>query len=192
MSKIPTFFPTPSSFRKWLKKNHAKESELIVGFYKTGSGKKSITWPQSVEQALCFGWIDGVRKSIDKESYYIRFTPRKPSSIWSAINIKKVEELISNGSMEPAGLASYQKRSEHKSRIYSYEKEPVNLSEEFEKIFKANKKAWKFFHSLAPSYRNPALNWVMSARQEATRIKRLTSLIADSEAGRNKWRDSYK
>lgn len=191
-SELPVFFKTPATFRKWLAKNHKKSPNILVGFYKVTSGKKSITWPQSVEQALCFGWIDGIRKSIDKESYYIRFTPRKPTSIWSAINIKKAEELISNGSMEPAGLASYKKKSENKSRIYTYEKAPVILAAEFEKIFKANKKAWKYFQSLAPSYRKPSLNWVMSAKQKATRIKRLTELLADSEAGYNKWKDSYK
>lgn len=188
----PTFFETSAAFRKWLKKNHKKENELLVGFYKVNSGKPSITWPQSVDEALCFGWIDGVRKSIDENSYCIRFTPRKSTSIWSNINIKKIEDLISKGLMEPAGIAIYEKRSEHTSRIYSYEKKAIKLSVEFEKAFKANKKAWTFFQSLAPSYRKPATNWVMSAKQETTRVKRLTELIADSEAGKNKWKDSYK
>ena len=188
----PTFFETSTTFRKWLQTNHKKENELLVGFYKVGSGRKSITWSQSVDEALCFGWIDGVRRSIDVNSYSIRFTPRKSTSIWSSINIKKVEELIDRGVMQPMGIAIYEKRSEHKSRIYSYEKEAVKLSREFEKVFKANKKAWIFFQSLAPSYRKPATNWVMSAKQEITRIKRLTELIADSDSGRNKWKDSYK
>lgn len=180
----PTFFATPSAFRKWLKKNHNKTKELLVGFYKVGSGKPSMTWSQSVDEALCFGWIDGLRKSIDKDSYFIRFTPRKPTSIWSAINIKKVEDLTKQGLMQPAGLASFKLRKEHRSKIYSYEKEAVKLSADFEKKFKANKKAWKFFQSLPPSYHKPALHWVMGAKQETTRVKRLDELITDSAAGR--------
>ena len=176
-------------FRKWLEKNHDKENELLVGFYKTGSGKPSMNWSQSVDEALCFGWIDAVRKSIDKESYSIRFCRRKPNSIWSAVNIKKIEELTKKGLMHPTGLASFEKRSEHKSKIYAYEKSEVKLSDEYEKKFKAHRNAWSFFQSLAPSYRKPATNWVMSAKQEATRIKRLNELIADSEAGKNRWKD---
>src|SRR5476649_488337 len=125
---LATFFPKPSDFRKWLLKNHKKETELLVGFYKVGSGKPSITWPQSVDEALCFGWIDGVRKSIDAESYSIRFTPRKHTSIWSAVNIKKMEELIEKELMQPAGLAIFQKRTENKSMIYAYENEAKKLS----------------------------------------------------------------
>ncbi len=178
----PTFFAKQSDFRKWLEKNHTKKAELYVGFYKTGSGKESITWPQSVDEALCFGWIDGVRKSIDKESYYIRFTPRKPSSIWSAINIKKIEELTRLGLMKPAGIEAFSKRAEAKSKIYSYEKEPVALSAAYEKKFKANKKAWKFFQSQPPWYRRVSIHRVMSAKQEPTRISRLETLIKDSEA----------
>src|SRR6187200_2986375 len=132
---IPTFFAKQSDFRKWLQKNHKKESELLVGFYKIGSGKSSMTWSQSVDEALCFGWIDGVRKSIDKDSYQIRFTQRKPTSIWSAINIKKIEELIKQGFMEPAGLAIFEKRKEGKSKIYSYENEEKEFTQNFEKQF---------------------------------------------------------
>jgi uncharacterized protein YdeI (YjbR/CyaY-like superfamily) len=142
----PTFFAKQSHFRKWLEKNHKKKTELLVGIYKVGSGKPSVTWSQSVDEALCFGWIDGVRKSIDESSYSIRFTPRRSGSIWSAINIKKVEELTKQGLMKPAGIASFEKRKENKSRIYSYEKEPLKLSPAFEKKFKANKKAWNFLH----------------------------------------------
>src|SRR5881394_263753 len=141
----PTFFKTQPDFRKWLAKNHDKATELLVGFYKVGSGKPSMTWPESVDQALCFGWIDGVRRRIDDHSYSIRFTPRKPTSIWSSINTKKVEELIKSGQMKPAGLMAFEKRKENKSRIYSYENEPAKLSREFEKKFRANKKAWAFF-----------------------------------------------
>lgn len=180
----PTFFATPLLFRKWLEKNYDKQTELIVGFYKVNSGKPSMNWSQSVDQALCFGWIDGIRKSIDNDSYLIRFTPRKPTSIWSAVNIKKVEELLEQGLMMPAGIASYNLRKDHKSKIYSYEIGEVKLSAEFEKTFKANKKAWTFFHSLPLSYRKPAINWVMSAKQPSTKIKRLHQLILDSESSR--------
>ena len=189
----PTFFAKQSDFRKWLQKNHDKKTELLVGFYKVDSGKPSMTWSQSVDEALCFGWIDGVRKSIDKNSYQIRFTRRKSTSIWSAINIKKIEELTKQGLMEPAGLASFEKRTEGKSKIYSYEKEKVELTQNFKKLFKANKKAWNYFQSLAPSYRKVSAHWVMSAKQETTQIKRLNQLIADSEAGTNQWKDNkYK
>ena len=189
----PIFFAKQSDFRKWLQKNHAKETELLVGFYKVGSGKPSMTLSQSVEEALCFGWIDGVRKSIDKDSYQIRFTPRKPTSIWSAVNIKKVEELKKQGLMQPAGLSSFEKRTDAKSRLYSYEKDEAAFTPNFKKQFKANKKAWQYFESLAPSYRKVSAHWVMSAKQETTRVKRLNQLIAESAAGTNQWKDNkYK
>lgn len=177
------FFATPTDFRNWLKKHHKAELELLVGFYKKDSGKPSITWPESVDEALCFGWIDGVRKSLSSEAYTIRFTPRKATSIWSAVNIKKMEVLTTNGKMTEAGIAVFEKRKEHKSAIYSYEKTPAVLSKEFEKIFKANKVAWQFFHSLAPSYQRTAIHWVVSAKQEATRQRRMETLISDSEVG---------
>ncbi len=186
----PTFFTKASDFRKWLEKNHTKETELLVGFYKVDSGKPSMNWSQSVDEALCFGWIDSIRTSIDKDTYQIRFTPRKPTSIWSAVNIKKVEELIKQGLMQPAGLASFKNRTESKSQIYAYENSEVKFSPEFEELFKANKVAWNYFQSLTPSYRKPSTNWVMSAKQEATRIKRLNELIADSELLTNKWKDN--
>lgn len=179
----PTFFADQTDFRKWLADNHQKETELLVGFYKVGSGKPSMSWPESVDQALCFGWIDGVRKSIDDQSYTIRFTPRKPGSIWSAINIKKIEGLSEKGLMQPAGMASYAKRKEHKSKIYSYEKEPEMLSEEFERQFRANEKAWDFFQKQAPWYQKTAIHLVMTAKREETRISRLETLIRDSENG---------
>ena len=149
-----------------------------------------MTWPQSVDEALCFGWIDGVRKSIDKDSYQIRFTQRKPTSIWSANNIKKMEELTKQRLMQSAGLASFEKRTESKSRIYSYEKEEAELTPDFKKQFKANKKAWDYFQSLAPSYKKVSAHWVMRAKQETTRIKRLNQLISDSAAGTNQWKDN--
>lgn len=186
----PIFFAKQSDLRKWLDKNHMKEAELLVGFYKVDSRKPSMTWSQSVDEALCFGWIDGVRQSIDKDSYQIRFTPRKPTSIWSAVNIRKVEELIKQGLMRPAGLASFENRKENMSKIYSYENAEAKFSSEFENQFKANKKAWDYFQSLAPSYRKPSMNWVMSAKQETTKLKRLNELIADSQAETNKWKDN--
>jgi len=187
---IPTFFAKQSDFRKWLQKNHKKETELLVGFYKVDSGKPSMTWSQSVDEALCFGWIDGVRKSIDKDSYQIRFTQRKPTSIWSANNIRKIESLTKQKLMQPAGLASFEKKIESKSKIYSYEKEGEELTPDFKKQFKANKKAWDYFQSLAPSYRKVSTHWVMSAKQGPTQIKRLNQLISDSAAGTNQWKDS--
>ncbi|HWB27022.1 MAG TPA: YdeI/OmpD-associated family protein [Chitinophagaceae bacterium] len=187
----PTFFTKQVDFRKWLEKNHAKADELYVGFYKVGSGKESITWPQSVEEALCFGWIDGVRKSIDEESYYIRFTPRKPGSIWSAINIKKIEELSKLGVMTPAGIDAYNKRAENKSKIYSYENAPATLHKDYEKQFKANSKAWKFFQLQPAWYKRTAVHLVMQAKQPATQQKRLEQLIKDSEAGKKIKQLSY-
>lgn len=177
----PTFFAKQSDFRKWLTKNHKKETELWVGFYKVGSGKPSIMWPQAVDEALCFGWIDGVRRSIDAESYCNRFTPRKPTSNWSSINIAKVEELTKKGLMKPAGFEAFEKRKENRSRIYAYENEPVDLSPEFEKKFKGNKKAWDFFKAQAPSYQKTMRHWIMRAKQEATQVKRLDQTIAESE-----------
>ena len=185
---IPLFFENQSEFREWLIQNHLHETELVVGFHKINTNKPSMTWSQSVDQALCFGWIDGVRRSIDKDSYSIRFTPRKATSIWSAINIKKVEDLTELGLMQPAGIASFKLRKEDKSRIYTHEIAEVHFSDEFEKIFKANKKAWDYFQALAPSYKKVSKNWVMSAKQEITQIKRLNELIADSEAFKNKWK----
>ena len=180
----PTYFATQSDFRNWLAENHDRVSELIVGFYKVGSGKPSMTWSESVDQAICFGWIDGVRQSVDHESYFIRFTPRKPKSIWSGINIKKVEVLSSKGLMTPPGLAAFNISEKSKSKIYSYEKEETMLSAGYEKLFSVNKKAWSFFQAMPKSYKKTAVHWVMSAKQEATREKRLNELITDSEAGR--------
>ena len=189
----PIFFTTQDEFREWLKANHLTETELFVGFYKVNSGKPSMTWSESVDQALCFGWIDGVKYSIDIDSYKIRFTPRKKTSIWSAVNIRKVENLIEKGLMQSAGLESFKNRTESKSKIYAFENAEVMFSPELEKLFKANKSAWEFFQSLAPTYRKPSSNWVMSAKQEATRLKRLLELIADSESGTNQWKDNkYK
>jgi len=173
----PTFFPTPADFRRWLAKHHATATELLVGFYKVGSGKASITWPASVDQALCFGWIDGLRKRIDDESYTIRFTPRKPTSTWSAVNIQRVEELSQLGLMTPAGLKAFEARKANRSGIYSYEQRTAELPPEYEKGLKANRAAWTFFQAQPASYRKAAMWWIVSAKQEATRLKRLAQLI---------------
>jgi uncharacterized protein YdeI (YjbR/CyaY-like superfamily) len=177
------FFPTPSHLRKWFEKNHLKKTELFVGFYKKDSGKPSITWTESVREALCYGWIDGIRKSIDDKSYFIRFTPRKQRSIWSAININHAEELSKLGLMHENGLAAFNKREYKRSKIYSFEQKNVAFDEEFEKQFRKNKKAWKLFQAFEPSYKKTATWWVISAKQEETRQRRLATLIKDSEEG---------
>ncbi|MBA2313495.1 MAG: YdeI/OmpD-associated family protein [Actinobacteria bacterium] len=181
----PTFFAAPPELRGWLEKHHESSQELMVGFYKKGSGIPSITWPEAVDQALCFGWIDGRSKRIDDVSYFIRFTPRRPTSIWSSINIARVKELTRLGLMEPAGLRAFAKRTKKKSEIYSYEqKDEIKLDEAFERQFRANKKAWSFFQSQAAWYQRTAMWRVMSAKKEETRLKRLGQLIESSEAGR--------
>lgn len=175
-----TFFETQDDFRKWLDEHHEKETEIIVGFYKVNSGKPSMNWSQSVDQALCFGWIDGVRRSIDEESYCIRFTPRRSKSIWSEININKVDALTKAGLMKPAGLKAFSFMTENKSKIYSYENESVFLDSDFEKQFKENEIAWDFFMKQAPSYKKAVLRWMMSAKQEKTRLSRLEKIIKES------------
>lgn len=179
----PKFFKTQEAFRKWLDQNHTTGVEILVGYYKVATGLPSITWPESVDVALAFGWIDGIRKSIDDESYTVRFTPRKPNSIWSARNIKRIEELTASGLMMPAGVKAYECRKESLSRIYSHENEPKSLSKAYEKQFRARKGAWEFFSRQAPSYIRVMTWWVMSAKQEVTRIKRLTILIDASAEG---------
>lgn len=179
----PIFFPTQAHFRAWLAQNHLKETELLVGYYKVGSGKPGMTWSQSVDEALCFGGIDGVRRSVDADRYCIRFTPRNPKSIWSAVNIAKVEILTSQRLMQPMGLAAFEKRQENKSRVYAYEQKIVSLSEEFEQLFRADEKAWTNFRAMPPSYQKTAVNWVMSAKQKETANKRLQELMTDSVLG---------
>jgi uncharacterized protein YdeI (YjbR/CyaY-like superfamily) len=180
----PRYFRSPTEFRKWLEKNHTKADELVVGFHKKASGKPSMTWPQSVDEALCFGWIDGIRRTVDEERYTIRFTPRRPGSNWSAVNLKRVPQLEALGRMADAGRAAFAKRSEAKSAIYSYENKPEDLPPDDQKRFRANEEAWKFFSEQPPGYRRTALYWVLSAKKEETRDKRLATLIADSAAGR--------
>ena len=175
-----SFFETPASFRAWLEKNHARASELWVAFYKKGSGRPSITWPESVDQALCFGWIDGIRKNIDEVSYKIRFTPRRPRSVWSAINIRRVEELQRLGLMAPAGLAAFAARLENRSGIYSYEQRKPELDPPYQAVMKKNKKAWAFWESQPPSYRKMMSWWIVSAKKEETRLQRLAKLVEES------------
>ena len=177
----PTFFATQQEFRDWLAENHSTKSELLVGFYKVGSKKPSMSWSQSVDQALCFGWIDGIRKSIDAESYSIRFTPRKSTSIWSTINIHKIEELTKAKLMQPAGLAAFKLRKEEKSNVYAYENEESELSTDVENIFIGHPIAWKYFNAQAPSYKKVIKHWIMSAKQEKTKLSRLEKVITYSE-----------
>jgi uncharacterized protein YdeI (YjbR/CyaY-like superfamily) len=177
----PVFFKTQKDFRKWFQKNHTKAAELLVGFYERTSGKPSITWPESVDEALCFGWIDGIRRNIDEDSYSIRFTPRKKVSIWSAVNTKRANELKALGLMSPAGLKTFEARDEKRSKLYAYENKNKKLSPVYEKKFKQNKKAWEYFKSQAPWYQRTSSHWVISAKQEATRLRRLETLINDCE-----------
>ena len=181
----PIFFSTPNDFRNWLTLNHETQKELLVGFYKKSSGKPSITWPESVREALCFGWIDGVRRNIDEARYSIRFTQRRPNSTWSAINIKLVEELTAAGLMHPAGVRAFERRKKDRSAIYAYEqRKTAALGPIFERRFRASPEAWKFFLAQAPWYRRTSTYWVISAKKEETRLKRLAILIDSSAAGR--------
>jgi uncharacterized protein YdeI (YjbR/CyaY-like superfamily) len=184
LSMAPMFFDSPASFRHWLEANHQSETELIVGYYKVNTKKPSMSWSQSVDEAICFGWIDGIRRSVNEDSYCIRFTPRNPKSNWSAVNIKKVEEMIRLGKMTSAGLAAFERRSNARSALYSYENHPEKLDSELEIQFQEHQKAWTFFNSQAPSYQKTRIYWVISAKQEATKQQRLAKLIGASEAGK--------
>lgn len=181
---MPIYFSGTADFRQWLEMHHQTAKEVVVGFYKVHTGKPSMTWSESVDEAICFGWIDGIRKPVDEESYTIRFTPRNPKSNWSAINIKKVEEMIRLGKMTPAGLKAYEKRSEARTAVYSYENRPEKFAEELEETFRENQQAWEFFRKQAPSYQKVMIFWVMSGKQEKTRQARLEKLIAASDAGK--------
>ncbi|MEO8624404.1 MAG: YdeI/OmpD-associated family protein [bacterium] len=179
----PRFFKTPEDFRAWLQKNHLTKTELLVGFYKRASGRQSITWPESVDEALSFGWIDGVRKSVDESSYTIRFTPRKARSIWSDINIAKVKVLIEEGRMSPAGLAAWTLRDEARSGIYSFERKAATFDAAAERQFKQNARAWSFFQAQPAGYRRVVAHYVSSAKREETRARRLAALIEYSANG---------
>lgn len=178
----PIYFQDQHEFRKWLEENHNKEPEVIVGYYKVKTMKPSMTWSQSVDQAICFGWIDGIRRSIDQDKYCIRFTPRKPNGIWSNINIKKVEELERKGLMKREGIVAFNERKKSKSGLYSFEQESISkLDDSFKSIFKTNNRAWDFYIKQAPSYQKTTTHWIMSAKQETTRIARLHKLIKACE-----------
>jgi uncharacterized protein YdeI (YjbR/CyaY-like superfamily) len=176
----PKFFSTAEKFREWLEKNHATADELLVGFHKKSSGKQSITYPEALDEALCFGWIDGVRRRLDDTSYTTRFTPRRPKSIWSLINIKHVERLKKEGRMRPAGLAAYKSLDPKRVGIYSFENAPKELAAEYEKEFRKNKTAWDYFQSYPPYLKKTVSYWVMSAKKEETRLGRLRYLIESS------------
>jgi uncharacterized protein YdeI (YjbR/CyaY-like superfamily) len=179
------FFATAEKFREWLKVHHKNTRELWVGFYKKSSGRPSITWPESVDEALCVGWIDGLRKTIDAESYKIRFTPRKTTSNWSAVNIARAKELTRLGRMRPAGLKAFELRKEARSGIYAYEnRKSAVLGKAAERLFRSRPKAWEYFQNLPGSYRQTLIWWVVSAKKEETRRQRLEKLIAQSEAGK--------
>jgi uncharacterized protein YdeI (YjbR/CyaY-like superfamily) len=181
----PRYFATPGEFRAWLAKNHAHTGELLVGFHKKGTGRPSIDWPQSVDEALCFGWIDGVRRSLGPDGYTIRFTPRRPRSTWSSINIARVKVLTKLGRMAPSGIAAYERRSADRSAIYAYEqRKQAKLLPAERREFKANVVAWKNFEAMAPSYRHRALYWITSARKPETRASRLRRVIDFSATGR--------
>ncbi|MFI5310349.1 MAG: YdeI family protein [Gemmatimonadales bacterium] len=187
----PRFFSTSAKWRSWLLRYHATRDELLVGLYKKDSGKPSITWPESVDQALCFGWIDGVRRRIDDLSYSIRFTPRRQGSIWSAVNIRRLAELTQLGLMHPAGLAAHGNRQDHRSAIYAYEqRKGAELAEEHARVFREHAAAWRFFAAQPPSYRQVATWWVINAKREETRLRRLARLIDVS--ARNRRLDAMK
>jgi uncharacterized protein YdeI (YjbR/CyaY-like superfamily) len=180
----PTFFKSQAAFRQWLEEHHGETRELWVGFYRKESGRGGITYPEALDEALCFGWIDGLRKAVSDASYTIRFTPRKPDSIWSAVNVRHVERLIESGQMQKPGLTAFKTRDLKKSQLYSYERYNCRLEAAHEKKFKANGKAWEFFRTQAAWYRRTTTWWVISAKREETRLKRLATLIEDSEKGR--------
>ena len=186
MADEPIYFESPEAFRAWLEEHHADRDELSVGFWRVATGKPSMTWSESVDQALCFGWIDGVRHKVDDERYTMRFTPRRPGSNWSAVNVRKVAELTEKGLMRPAGVAAFEARTDAKTAVYSYEEERRNAAFDSsqEKQFKADAGAWAFFSAQPPGYRRTATYWVVSAKRADTRQRRLERLIAESAAGR--------
>lgn len=181
---MPTFFPTTESFRQWLDAHAGVATELLVGFHKVGSGHPSMSWSQSVDEALCFGWIDGVRKRVDEASYTIRFTPRRPNSIWSAVNIAKVAQLQAEGRMKPAGAQAFARRTEARSMVYSHEQaQAAALSSAELSAFERNTAAWRFFETSPPGYKKVLLHWITSAKKPETRAARLTKLIEASAVG---------
>ena len=180
----PVFFATAAKLHSWLTKHHATRTELYIGFYKKNSGKRGITYAEAVDEALCFGWIDGVLYRIDDVSHMQRWTPRKPNSYWSNVNIAKAKALQAVGRMTPAGLAAFERRDEKRTAKYSFEAAEAKLDAAALKKFRANRKAWEYFSARPPGYRRTATFWVMSARQQSTRDRRLDALIAASDEGR--------
>jgi uncharacterized protein YdeI (YjbR/CyaY-like superfamily) len=181
----PRFFQKASAFRAWLEANASTATELLVGYQKVGTGRPSMSWPQSVEEALCFGWIDGVRRRIDEHTYCIRFTPRKATSIWSAVNIAKVEQLRAQGRMTPAGERAFANRTESKSVVYAYEQQATaQLSAEELRFFKRHKQGWRFFEGTPPGYRKVILHWVTTAKRAETRASRFARLVEACVAGK--------
>jgi uncharacterized protein YdeI (YjbR/CyaY-like superfamily) len=178
----PTYFATPARLRAWFKKHHASAAELLLGYWKVGSGQPSVTWPESVDEALCVGWIDGVRRRIDDARYTIRFTPRRPGSVWSQVNVKRIAVLTTEGRLQPAGRAVFDARGAAHEHGYTYTQRAQALPEALAAIFRAETDAWAFFEQQPPGYKRVAIHWVASAKQEATQLKRLTTLIADSAA----------
>ena len=176
----PIFFTTPRSLRTWLEEHAATTQEVWVGYSKKATAAQRITWSESVDQALCFGWIDGLHKRIDDRSYRIRFTPRKPGSLWSVVNIKRAQERAEQGLLPPAGRNAFQARKENRSGEYSYQQRPDRLPAHDEAILRQHPTAWTFFHAQSPSYRKAAIWWVVSAKTEATRFRRLNQRCADS------------
>lgn len=184
-------FDTAQAFRVWLEKNHASAGELWIGFFKKSTKKQGATYAEALDEALCYGWIDGVRYSVDEMSYKIRFTPRKPKSIWSLVNVRHVQRLKKAGKMAEPGLKVYEAREQHRTGIYAFEQKRPGLSEKYKRIFRANVAAWQFFSSQAPWYQRTAGFWVSSAKQEETRQRRLAELMADSEKGKRIDRLNY-
>ena len=181
----PVYFTSPAAFRAWLERHHRRAKQLQAGFYKRATGKPSLTWPESVDEALCFGWIDGIRHRIDETRYTIRFTPRNPGSTWSAVNLRRVQALRNAGRMRPAGLKVYQERDRKKAGLYSFEqRRRIKLPPRFEKRLRAKKRAWAHFSAQAPWYQRTVAFWITSAKLEATRLRRLAALIASSAQGR--------
>jgi uncharacterized protein YdeI (YjbR/CyaY-like superfamily) len=179
----PKFFGSQSAFRRWLERNHDKSKELIVGFHKKSAGKETLTYPEALDEALCFGWIDGVRKRVDDESYMIRFSPRKPKSIWSLVNLRHVERLIKSGRMAEPGVRAYESREQKRTGIYSFESAPREFSDELLRRFQRNTRGWNFFQGQPPSFRRTAIFWVTSAKKEETQLRRLEQLIKNCEDG---------
>jgi uncharacterized protein YdeI (YjbR/CyaY-like superfamily) len=175
----PTFFRNAAAFRRWLEAHHDGRDELVVGFHRMGSGKPGITYPEALDEALCFGWIDGVRRTLDGTSYTIRFTPRRPRSIWSRVNIERVGVLAGEGRMRPAGIAAFERRDETKTDLYSYEARSRGFDEKTEQLVRADPRAWAFFRAQSPWFQRNVSFWVMSAKREETRMRRLASLIED-------------